>query len=43
MRIVGAAAAVLFLLLAMPLSRALVEALVPRLLEQGIQIPSVLP
>ena len=42
-RILGAAAAVLFLILAMPLSRALVDVLVPDLLAGGVQIPSILP
>lgn len=42
-RIIGAAAAVLFLILSMPLSKALVDALVPNLLAGGVQIPDVLP
>jgi hypothetical protein len=42
-RIIGAAAAVLFLIFAMPLSRALVDVLVPELLAGGVQIPSILP
>lgn len=42
-RIIGAAAAVLFLILSMPLSKALVEALVPNLLAGGVNIPDVLP
>lgn len=42
-RILGAAAAVLFLILSMPLSRALVEILVPDLLAAGIRIPNILP
>jgi hypothetical protein len=42
-RIIGAAAAVLFLILAMPLSKALVDVLVPDLLAGGVQIPSILP
>jgi hypothetical protein len=42
-RIIGAAAAVLFLILSMPLSRALVDSLVPNLLAGGVQIPDVLP
>ena len=42
-RIIGAAAAVLFLILSMPLSKALVEVLVPDLLAGGVQIPSILP
>ncbi|MFV2044924.1 MAG: hypothetical protein ACC700_17020 [Anaerolineales bacterium] len=42
-RIIGAAAAVLFLILSMPLAKALVDALVPNLLAGGVQIPDVLP
>ncbi len=42
-RIIGAAAAVLFLILSMPLSKALVDALVPNLLAGGIHIPEILP
>ena len=42
-RIIGAAAAVLFLILSMPLSKALVDVLVPDLLAGGVQIPSILP
>jgi hypothetical protein len=42
-RIIGAAAAVLFLILAMPLSKALVDVLVPDLLAGGVQIPRILP
>jgi len=42
-RILGAAGAVLFLILAMPLSRQLVETLVPRMLAGGIQMPQILP
>ncbi len=42
-RIIGAAAAVLFLILSMPLSKALVDALVPNLLAGGIHIPDILP
>ena len=42
-RIIGAAAAVLFLILSMPLSKALVDVLVPDLLASGVQIPSILP
>jgi hypothetical protein len=42
-RIIGAAAAVLFLILSMPLSKALVDSLVPNLLAGGVQIPDVLP
>lgn len=42
-RILGAAAAVLFLILAMPLSRALVDILVPDLLAGGVQMPNILP
>jgi len=42
-RIIGAAAAVLFLILSMPLSRALVDVLVPDLLAGGVQIPNILP
>ncbi len=41
-RIIGAAAAVLFLILSMPLSQELVDVLVPRLLAGGIQIPDIL-
>ena len=42
-RILGAAAAVLFLILSMPLSRAVVDILVPDLLAAGIQMPNILP
>lgn len=41
-RIIGAAAAILFLILSMPLSQELVDVLVPRLLAGGIQIPDIL-
>jgi energy-converting hydrogenase Eha subunit B len=42
-RIIGPAAAVLFLILAMPLSKAMVDVLVPDLLAGGVRIPSILP
>lgn len=42
-RVIGAAAALLFLFLAMPLSRALLDVLVPDLLAGGVQMPNVLP
>jgi len=42
-RIIGAAAAVLFLIVSMPLSKALVDVLVPDLLAGGVQIPNILP
>jgi hypothetical protein len=42
-RILGAAAAVLFLILSMPLSRGLVDILVPDLLAAGIRMPNILP
>lgn len=42
-RIIGAGAAILFLVLSMPLSKELVDVLVPKLMAGGIQIPDILP
>ena len=42
-RILAAGAAILFLILSLPLSKQLVDALVPKLLAGGIHIPDILP